>query len=133
MTGAKWLADRHTPTLEQETLAEFIASGAYERHLRRARRANAIRRDVLLESIEEHLSGQVSVTGERAGTHVVLWPKSKLSESEIVQRAAAREVGVYGISGYYLGRAPRVGLLLGYARMKENDIREGIRRLHDCF
>jgi GntR family transcriptional regulator / MocR family aminotransferase len=43
LTAAKWLCDRHTATLEQETLAEFIATGAYERHLRRSRRANAIR------------------------------------------------------------------------------------------
>lgn len=38
-TAAKWLCDRHTATLEQETLAEFISSGMYERHLRRVRRA----------------------------------------------------------------------------------------------
>ena len=30
-TSAKWLCDRHTATLEQETLAEFISSGLYER------------------------------------------------------------------------------------------------------
>ena len=46
--AAKWIADRHTAVLEQETLAEFITSGAYERHLRRTRRANAVRREALL-------------------------------------------------------------------------------------
>jgi GntR family transcriptional regulator/MocR family aminotransferase len=38
--SAKWLCDRHTATLEQETLAEFIPSGTYERYLRRLRRKN---------------------------------------------------------------------------------------------
>jgi GntR family transcriptional regulator/MocR family aminotransferase len=28
LTSAKWLCDRHTPILEQETLADFISTGA---------------------------------------------------------------------------------------------------------
>src|SRR5580704_6132548 len=43
-TAAKWLCDRHTATLEQETLAEFISTGMYERHLRRVRRRNTAHR-----------------------------------------------------------------------------------------
>jgi DNA-binding transcriptional MocR family regulator len=31
LTAAKWLSDRQTSTLEQQTLAEFIANGMYER------------------------------------------------------------------------------------------------------
>jgi GntR family transcriptional regulator/MocR family aminotransferase len=30
--AAKWLADRHSPSLEQEALAAFMESGLYERH-----------------------------------------------------------------------------------------------------
>jgi GntR family transcriptional regulator / MocR family aminotransferase len=133
LTGAKWLADRHTATLEQETLAEFIASGAYERHLRRARRTNAKRRAALLSAIEEFVGDHATVTGQRAGTHVVLWPKSKLTENEIIARAAEHEVTVYGIAPYYLTKPKLPGLILGYARMKEADIREGIRRLGEAL
>jgi GntR family transcriptional regulator/MocR family aminotransferase len=128
-TATKWLCDRHTATLEQETLAEFISSGAYERHLRRARRANAVRRRAFLEAIAEHLGDRVSVTGDGSGTHLVLWPRRRASEETLIARAAAEEVGVYGVSPYFLKRATRPGLLLGYSRMKEAEIREGIRRL----
>jgi GntR family transcriptional regulator/MocR family aminotransferase len=129
LMGAKWLADRHTPTLEQETLAEFISSGAYERHLRRARKTNEGRRAALMESIERYLGDRVRVTGDRAGTHVVLWPDSKMSEQEIVAKAAERDVTIYGIAPYYYGRQKRAGLMIGYSRMKETEIREGIKRL----
>ena len=37
-TAAKWLSDLHSASLEQQTLAEFISSGLYERYLRRVRR-----------------------------------------------------------------------------------------------
>ena len=131
--AAKWLCDRHTPVLEQETLAQFIASGAYERHLRRARRANTIRRDVLLAEVDAHLGDRVSVTGGRSGTHIVLWPRGNASESAIIARAAKVGVGIYGISGHFLRPDPPPGFLLGYAGMPVEQIREGIRRLREVL
>lgn len=133
LLSAKWLADRHTATLEQETLAEFIISGLYERHLRRLRRKNAQRRQALLDAIHNCLGDRVEVSGDGAGSHVVLWPDRRASETELVQRAASRGVGVYGIARYYISRPLRPGLLLGYARMSEHQIREGIRRLSEVL
>jgi GntR family transcriptional regulator/MocR family aminotransferase len=128
-TSAKWLCDRHTATLEQETLAEFISSGMYERHLRRVRRRNSARRKILLNSIHKYLGDRVAVTGDGAGAHVVLWPRKRISEDAAIAQAAVRSVGIYGISPYFLERNPRTGLMLGYARMNEQEIQEGIRRL----
>jgi GntR family transcriptional regulator/MocR family aminotransferase len=128
-TAAKWLCDRHTATLEQETLAEFILSGTYERYLRRVRRRNTARRQALLEAVRTHLGDRVEVTGEGAGAHIVLWPLHRASEETVVARAAALGVGVYGISPYFLRKPSRPGILLGYSRLREREIREGIRRL----
>jgi GntR family transcriptional regulator/MocR family aminotransferase len=128
-TSAKWLCDRHTATLEQQTLAEFITSGTYERHLRRIRRRNAARRGALLDAIHKYLGDRVKVTGDGAGAHVVLWPSQRHSEEGVVSRAASQSVGVYGISRYFLTRPSQLGLMLGYSRLNEQEIREGIRRL----
>ena len=133
LSAAKWLCDRHTATLEQETLAEFIATGAYERHLRRSRRVNALRRRVLLESIAKYLESRVDVTGEGSGAHVVLWPHRKVAEHAVMADAAKRGVRIYGIARYFSKRPERAGFMLGYARMKEEDIREGIRRLSEVL
>ncbi len=132
-TAAKWLNDQHSATLEQQTLAEFIASGAYERHLRRVRRRTTGRREALLGAIEKYLGDRVEVTGDGAGAHVVLWPRRRVSEEEIVARAAARGVGIYGISRYFLTRPARPGFMLGYSRMSEEAVREGIRRLGEIL
>jgi GntR family transcriptional regulator / MocR family aminotransferase len=133
LSAAKWLCDRHTATLEQETLAEFIATGAYERHLRRSRRANAIRRQVLLDSIAEYLGNRVAVTGDGSGAHVVLWPRKPVSEDAVIAAAASKGVGIYGIARYFARRRSQAGFMLGYARLKEDDIREGVRRLTECL
>jgi GntR family transcriptional regulator / MocR family aminotransferase len=64
-----------------------------------------------------------------AGAQVALWPTARISESDVIARAASSGVAVYGISPYFLSTPPRRGFMLGYSRMKENDIREGVRRL----
>jgi GntR family transcriptional regulator/MocR family aminotransferase len=125
--------DRHTPTLEQQTLAEFITTGMYERHLRRVRRRNTSRRQALLEAIHSYLGGRVEVTGDGAGAHVVLWPAKLIAEVAVMARAALRGVGVYGMSPYFLARPSRTGLMLGYSRMREEEIREGVRRLGEVL
>lgn len=132
-SAAKWLNDLHSATLEQQTLAEFIASGMYERHLRRLRRRNAARRATLLQAIREHLGDRVETTGDGAGAHVVLWPKRRLREAEIVGEAAQRGTGIYGIAHCYLGRPERTGFLLGFARLSEREICEGIRLLGEVL
>ncbi len=132
-TAAKWLCDRHTASLEQQTLAEFISSGMYERYLRRVRRRNAARRGVLLDSIRKWLGDRVEVTGDGAGAHVVLWPRQRVSEEAAITGAASRGVGIYGISPYFLKRPLRTGVMLGYSRMRETEIREGIRRVSEVF
>jgi len=132
-TAAKWLNDLHSATLEQETLAEFINSGMYERHLRRLRRRNTARREALLDAVQTYLGDRVEVTGDGSGAHIVLWPLKRVSESAIVAQAASRGVGVYGISHCCLAKPSRTGIILGYSRMNEAQIREGIRLLSQSF
>jgi GntR family transcriptional regulator / MocR family aminotransferase len=86
----------------------------------------------LLEAIHKHLGDRVDVTGDGAGAHVVLWPNKRIAEDAAIA-AAARGVGIYGIARYFLKRPPRPGIMLGYPRMRESDVREGVRRLAEIL
>jgi GntR family transcriptional regulator/MocR family aminotransferase len=132
-TGAKWINDLHSATLEQQTLAEFITTGMYDRHLGRLRRRNAARRGALLEAIHKYLGARVEVTGAGSGTHIVLWPTRSVSEETLVANAAPRGVGISGISHCFLSRPSRPGIIIGFSRLNEKEIREGIRRLGEIF
>ena len=127
--AAKGLCECHTGSFEQEALAELMTSGLYERHLRRVRRRNVAARAVLLEAVHVHLGERVAVTGEGAGAHVVLWLEEGVSEQAVIAAAAARGVRVSGISSYFAEQAARPGILLGYSRLREAAIREGIKQL----
>ena len=133
--AGKWLADRQAPTLEQEVLARFIAEGHFERHLRRTRRLNGERRQALLEALDEHFGDRVEVQGTNAGVHLVVWlrdvPMTELGT--LIERAAGHGVGVYPIDHYYFEPPKRAGLVLGYASLSIEEIRQGIAELGRAF
>lgn len=129
-TVAKHLTDRHTPTLEQTVLADFIRLGHFSRHLRRSRARNAARRRTLLEALEKYVGDSVEISGANAGIHVLCWLKDfPLGEMRsLVARAERAGVGIYPVTPYYSTPSRRAGLLFGYASMNEPQIREGVRR-----
>ena len=133
--SAKWLADRYTAMLGQEVLADFIASGHFERYLRRACTRNAARRQVLVDSLQRHFGDRVDITGENAGAHLLVWFKGVKSHDlpSVIARAERSGVGLYSAAPFYSTPPPRAGLLFGYAALTEIEIRVGIRRLATIF
>ena len=92
--AAKWLTDRHTSTLEQEMLTDFIREGHFERHLRRSRTRNATLRAALLEALETHLGSRISISGANAGIHLLVWLHDVAPEQLDTLIAAAEQVDV---------------------------------------
>lgn len=128
-SAAKRLCDYHSGRFEQEALASLMACGLYERHLRRVRQRNVAARAELLEAVHDHIGPRARVAGSGAGAHIVLWLDGGVSEEAAIAAAAARGVRACGVSQYFADLAPQPGLLLGYSRLREGTIREGIRQL----
>ena len=123
---AKWLADRQTPVPEQAALADFIAEGHLERHIRRMRRIYGTRRDVLVESLERHFGDRVQIRGDSAGMHLLVRFQDYV---RIAERAAAAKIQLVSSAASYLTEPPRGEFILGFSSISERSIREGIRRL----
>ena len=105
----------------------------YERHLRRLRRRNTVRREALLQAIHEHLRERVEVTGDGSGAHVVLWPRKRVSEDTIIAHAASRKVRIYGISQFFLVTTFADGTHARILADERKEIREGIRLLGEIL
>jgi GntR family transcriptional regulator/MocR family aminotransferase len=116
-------------------MAELIRSGAYERHVRKARRRNAERRAALLDALAKSFGAAVTVEGSNAGLHVVVWFNHIAGEKEhmIAERVRRAGVGIHPISSLYAdagGRGRRrTGLVMGYAALDERSIRRGVALL----
>ncbi|MYW68422.1 aminotransferase class I/II-fold pyridoxal phosphate-dependent enzyme [Streptomyces sp. SID8379] len=115
VVAAKGVSDWSCGVLDQLTLAEFLASGAYDRHLRAARLRYRHRRDQLIAALAER-APSVRVTGIAAGLHAVLrLPPG--TEQSVVRAAAWQGLSLVGLSSYRhgdAGGAPLDALVVGY-------------------
>ncbi len=133
VVAEKTLADHGCPTIDQLALARLIESGAYDRHLRQARRRYRLRRDALVAAVARHLPG-AAVTGVAAGLHAVVRLARAVDGIELVAAARQRSVGVYPLGYAYMEIRPvHDAVVLGYANLTEPAIEEGIRRLAEAF
>jgi len=125
----KSLADHGCPTIDQLALARLLDSGAYDRHLRQARRRYKARRDALVRAVGNHLPG-ARVTGLAAGLHAIVRLGREVDGAALLEAARRSSVGVYPLGYAYMQARPvHDGLVLGYANLAEPAIEEGIRRL----
>ncbi|MEV7285315.1 PLP-dependent aminotransferase family protein [Streptomyces sp. NPDC093252] len=113
---AETLGTSATGVVEQLTLAEFLVSGAYDRHVRAARQRYRRRRDALVAALAVR-APEVTVTGIAAGLHAVLRLPPGTEES-VLRAAAWQGLSVFGLSRF---RHPRAtaraadALVVGYA------------------
>ncbi|WP_031083757.1 PLP-dependent aminotransferase family protein [Streptomyces sp. NRRL WC-3549] len=114
--GAEWMP----ASPDQLTLAEFIASGAYDRHVRSMRLRYRRRRDALVAALAER-APDVRVSGIAAGLHAVLeLPPG--TERSVVQAATWQGLAVQGLSRFRhpdLASGPE-GLVIGYGSPAES-------------
>jgi GntR family transcriptional regulator/MocR family aminotransferase len=126
---AKWLMDRHTPTLEQRALTDFINEGHLERHLRRMRALYDRRRQKLVNALQTHFGARMTILGENSGMHLMIRLRSPWGNEEVIRRGAAAGVGLLSARMYYLRQGGRDEFVIGYAMLSERKIQEGVRRL----
>jgi GntR family transcriptional regulator/MocR family aminotransferase len=129
VTAVQSIRTRHAPTLTQAILCDFIAEGHFARHVRRMREVYAERRNALLDSARERLSGALAITGVEAGLQTAAWLTAGHDAMEVEALAAQRGVDVVALRHYADGRYRRQGLHLGFAAVDVSEIRRGVREL----
>lgn len=132
---AKWISDWSSPFGVQEALIDFVGSGEYERHLRRARTLYGRRRAVLIDGLSSILGGRARFRDTRAGLHVlVALPGVPADRSRaLIEGALDRGVGIYPSASHYLHPPPHAELIMGFTQLDEGGIREGLQRLAEAI
>jgi GntR family transcriptional regulator/MocR family aminotransferase len=126
---AKSLSDRHGSSLDELTLAELIASGGYDRHVRRSRLRYRRRRDRLIGALAPVRPG-VRVTGLAAGLHAVLHLAPGQREADVVAAAAGRGLALDGMRNFRpAGIGHPEALVLGYGTPPAHAFTTAVTRL----
>lgn len=129
---------RHSEIGTQAVMAEFIAAGHFQRHIRRMRGAARSRRDALLAGWPTEVPGCAALPTVEAGLHLCVRVDSLARERELIALAAAVGVELNALSDYWLadGTPPedrRAGLVLGFAAVPEAQISEALQALRRAW
>jgi GntR family transcriptional regulator/MocR family aminotransferase len=128
LVAAKHANDLGSPVLPQLVLAELLASGAYDRHLRLVRTRQRARRDAVVAAVAAHLPS-ARVEGAAAGLHLlVTFPDGGRDDLELAARAREAGVLVHPLS-WHRRRPGPPGLLVGYAAHTPDRLADAVRRL----
>ncbi|OZU87508.1 transcriptional regulator [Virgibacillus indicus] len=133
LARVRTLTARHLPIMEQLTLSHFIEHGHFMRHMRRIRNIYRRRHEAMIKAIASSKLGEVfSVKGVETGLHMLLEADGDFNEKEMTNKALKNGVRVYPLSTYCLN-SRRKGWVLGYSKVDEETITQGISRLSETI
>lgn len=134
---ARAILDRHTACVPQMVLADFIMEGHFGRHIKRTREVYAERRAALLEEIQRHLPDELVLGPTDAGLHFTVTFRGQRDDQAISRSAREKGIELRALSQFYnagwndTSQAP--GLVLGFASVPVQDIRQGILILRELL
>ncbi|AWV46841.1 PLP-dependent aminotransferase family protein [Hafnia alvei] len=137
LTLLRTMASRQPPINDQRVMADFIAEGHFQPHIRRMRRAGQLRRDALLKSWCQHLSHIGSMPEVASGLHVTIRLPNFEREQTLVAQAMSAGIEITPLSSLWLPEseenANHYGLILGFAGVSESAIERAVLKLKDIW
>jgi 2-aminoadipate transaminase len=122
-------ADFHSPTLIQHIVARWLATGAYDRHVKDTIPFYRERRDALLASLERHLGGEYHVDPPAGGHHLWVTLTRPLDERALYAEAARHGVTFTPGGAVTAERRSQTSFRLSFSLLDPEELDEGVRRL----
>lgn len=121
---------------EQNTLAAFLNGGYYSRHLNRLRKRYRESRNLIIKEFKKNFPGKVNFYGEHTGIHLVVTLDLDRSEEELIEIAKENGIKITGFHHYLSDNKIKLSkptFVIGYGNLKEETIREGIKKLKEIW
>jgi len=129
LVAAKRFSDWHSPILEQETLAAFIAEGHLARHIRKMRKVYGERRTVLTNAIKHHCGDFLEPIPAVCGLHLTALIKGNLMAATVAAQAEEIGMGLYSLDRYPIAGNGQNGFTFGLGMIKAEQVDEAINSL----
>jgi GntR family transcriptional regulator/MocR family aminotransferase len=125
--------DKYPQTINQVVLAEFMAAGHFDRHLRRMRKLYDRKRIALLEALHQEVGDMVELGHSDAGMHICGYLPDDIPDKLVASAAEKRGIEVLPLSEFYIGVEPRNGIILGYTAIPLEHIQGGVKLLRQAI
>lgn len=129
---------RHSEVGTQSVMAQFMAQGHFQRHIRRMRRAALSRRNALMAGWPVDIPGVGGLPEMVAGLHVKVDVDNPERERWLVEKALGVGVELNALSDYWWPETSpavdkKAGLVLGFAAVGELGIAEALEKLKKAW
>ncbi len=124
--------------LEQMIVADLLTTGAYDKHIRRVRKIYLERRDCLIDALRTKF-GDVRLVGDQTGAQLTWilpghWPSAQhvcdlARLNGVILEPVLSDLVSDDNSCLFHDRA----VILGYAGLPPDQLRDGVSRLHECL
>lgn len=121
---------------EQYTLAQFISSGYFEKHINRMRTYYRTISQELMQCIRQHpYHERVQIMEEKAGLHFLMKVDTALSDKELTEKARAQGINISCLSEYYHSRenCTEHTLVINYSGLERKTIPVAVESLFRCI
>jgi GntR family transcriptional regulator/MocR family aminotransferase len=127
------LMDLRGDNLSEQALANLLADGTIERHLKKSNKVYRERRDLLCHLLQTRLKHAVSFTIPAGGMAIWVRFSKKISLKKLSEKA--QEAGLRISSGeqYHYGTHSQNGIRFGFASLNNKELTEVVRILEICL
>lgn len=130
---AKQGADLHTATFNQMVAYEVSRGGFLDRHIQHIREVYHYRRDVMLDTLTEHMPEGVQWTHPQGGLFLWVTLPETMNSIELFKEAVKRKVAFVPGESFYPCGGGHNTMRLNFSNATPEKINEGISRLAEVI
>jgi DNA-binding transcriptional MocR family regulator len=127
--------DQSASRIHQETLALFMKSGEWERHIRKIRTVYRKKHQAMLNALHAVMGGHIRIMGQDAGLSVTVEVYSDKTAEELTAAAASAGIRVYPTAPKWF-RPPQNRLpafQFGFGGLSVEEMDAGLRLLYEVW
>jgi GntR family transcriptional regulator/MocR family aminotransferase len=125
--------DKYPQSINQIVLADFMAAGHFDRHLRRMRKSYDNKRVALLEALQQEVGGVMELGPSDSGMHICGYLPDDIPDQQVTVAAEKLGFELLPLSDFYPGSARRNGIILGYTAIPLENIHDGVKLLRQAI
>lgn len=134
--SAKYIADIHSPILEQLTMSAFIREGYYEKHIQKLKKLYATKRKKLIQLLTHYFQEDIIISGANAGLHLICTFKKISFNEQLLQLMQEQNLSITPLSSFFTkdqssdNDCSTHSLIMGYGNTSVKEIEIGIQKLY---
>ena len=130
LVQVKQATDLHTSTFNQFVSYEVARDETFlNAHVEQLREVYRQRRDLMLQTMDEHFPQEVTWTRPEGGLFLMVTMPSHLNSRDVLKQALAHDVAFVPCDDFFIGDAGHNTFRLNYSNARPERIVEGIKRL----